>query len=104
MQDLHKGYGKEKLLAPKFDYICKRVGRKKITSPMFSVPKRKFSYAKDCQHVKNKVFYVSKNDESALDKVMQGVAHEGLKEVLQFLYVFLKGKPMHEYKSMKCLL
>jgi hypothetical protein len=84
MQDLHKGYGKEKLLAPKFDYICKHVGRKKTTSPMFSVPKGRFSYVKDCQHVKNKVFYISKNEENVLDKVMQGVAHEGLKEVLQF--------------------
>jgi hypothetical protein len=84
MQYLHKGYGKEKLLAPKFDYTYKHDGRNKIISPMFNVPKCRFSYAKDCQHVKNKVFYVSKNEESVLDKVMQGMAHEGLKEVLQF--------------------
>jgi hypothetical protein len=79
---LHKGYGKEKLLAPKFDYICKHVGRKKTISPMLNVPKGRFSYAKDCQHAKNKMFYVSKNEESVLDKVMQGVAHEGMKGLL----------------------
>jgi hypothetical protein len=37
---------------------------------MFGVPKGTFYYAKDCQHAKNEVFYVSNSGESVLDKVM----------------------------------
>jgi hypothetical protein len=81
--------GKEKLLVPKFDSLHKHVGKKKVTTPMSDVPKGIFYYAKDCQHVKNEVFYVSKSGESVFDRVLQGVAHEGLKKVIQFaLYLF----------------
>jgi hypothetical protein len=47
------------------------------------------------------VFYVSK---SVLAKVMQGVTHEGLKKLIQFVtifYLFQDGKPMLEYEGMK---
>jgi hypothetical protein len=60
MQDFHKGYGKEKLLAPKFDYICKHVGRKKTISPMFNVPKGRFSYAKIVNMLKKSVLCFQK--------------------------------------------
>ncbi len=36
-----------------------------------------FYYAKDYQHVKNEVFYVSKSVKKNLNRVMQGVTHEG---------------------------
>jgi hypothetical protein len=39
--------GKEKLLVPKFDSLHKHVGKKKVTTPMFDVPKGIFYYAKD---------------------------------------------------------
>jgi len=34
------------------------------------------------------VFYVSKNGENVLDRVMQGMTHEGLKKVIQFAIIF----------------
>jgi hypothetical protein len=37
---------------------------------MFGVPKGTFYYAKDCQHAKNEMFYVSKSGENVLDRVM----------------------------------
>ncbi len=77
--------GKDKLLAPKFDSLCKHAGRKKATSPMPGVPKGTFYYAKDCQHAKTELLYVSRSRESVLDRVMQGMAHEGLKKVIQFV-------------------
>ncbi len=43
-----KVMGKKKFFVPKFDYFCKHVGRKKVTSPMLGVPKGTFYYAKDC--------------------------------------------------------
>jgi hypothetical protein len=56
---------------------------------MSDVLKGIFYYAKDSQHVKNEVLYVSKSGESVFDKVLQGVAHEGLKKIIQFaLYLF----------------
>jgi hypothetical protein len=40
-----------------------------------------------------------------LDKVMQGVAHEGLKKIILAIFHLLwKGKPMLEYENMKGLL
>jgi hypothetical protein len=96
--------GKDKLLAPKFDSLCKHASRKKFTSPMPGVPKGTFYYAKDCQHAKNELLYVSRSGESVLDRVMQGMVHEGLKKVIQFVTVFYllqEGKPMLEYESMK---
>ncbi len=96
--------GKDKLLVPKFDSLCKHVVRKKATSPMPGVPKGTFYYAKDCQHAKNELLYVSRSGESVLDRVMQGMAHEGLKKVIQFATVFYllqEGKLMLEYESMK---
>jgi hypothetical protein len=97
--------GKEKLPIPKFDSFHKHVGRKKITSSMSNVPKGIFYYAKDCQHVKNEVFYVSKSGESVFDRVLQGVAHEGLKKNhLICLLCIPKRKPMFGYESMNGLL
>jgi hypothetical protein len=62
----------EKLLAPKFDYLCKQYfSRKKTIFPMPNVPKGTLYY------LKNEVFCFSRNEESVLDMVMQGVAHEG---------------------------
>jgi hypothetical protein len=69
---------------------------------MPGVPKGIFYYAKDCQHAKNELLYVSRSGESVLDRVMQGMAHEGLKKVIQFVTVFYlvrEGKPMLEYES-----
>jgi hypothetical protein len=71
---------------------------------MPGVPKGTFYYAKDSQHAKNELLYVSRSGESVLDRVMQGMAHEGLKKVIQFATVFYllqEGKPMLEYESMK---
>jgi len=65
-----KVMGKEKLLVPKFDYLHKHVGKKQVTTPMFDVPKGIFYYAKNCQHVKNEVFNVSKSGESVFDMVL----------------------------------
>jgi len=94
-----KVISKEKLFAPKFDYFYKHVGTKKIISPMPSVPKNTLYYVKDCQHVKNEVFYVSKNGENVLDMVMQGMTHEGLKKVIQFAIIFylLQKKKTHAW-------
>jgi hypothetical protein len=78
---------KEKFLAPKFDSFCKHASRKKVDSPFPIVLKGTFYYGKDCKHAKNEVSYVSKNGESVLDKVMQGVAHEGLKRVIQVVTI-----------------
>jgi hypothetical protein len=39
--------------------------------------------------------YISKSGENVLDKMMQGMAHEGLKKVIQFatnFYLLKKGK------------
>jgi hypothetical protein len=80
--------GKEKLLTPKFDYFYKHVSTKTSTSPMPIVPKSTLYYVKDCQNAKKKVFYVSKSGENVLDKVMQGMTHEGLKKVIQFAIIF----------------
>lgn len=55
---------------------------------MPSVPKSTFYYVKDCQHAKNEVFYVSKNGENVLDRVMQGTTYGGLKKVIQFAIIF----------------
>jgi hypothetical protein len=43
------------------------------------------------------VFYVSKNGENVLDRVMQGMTHEGLKKVIQFAIIFylLQKKKTH---------
>jgi hypothetical protein len=79
---------KEKFLDPKFDFFSKHASRNKVDSPIPSVLKGTFYYDKDCQHAKNEVSYVSKNGESVLDKVMQGVAHEGLKKVIQVVTIF----------------
>ncbi len=49
---------KENLLVPKFDSLCKHASRKKVTSPMFSVPRGTFYNAKNCQHVKNEMLTV----------------------------------------------
>jgi hypothetical protein len=49
---------KENLFVPKFDYLCKHVYRKKVTSPMFSVPTGTFYYDKNCQHVKNEMLII----------------------------------------------
>jgi hypothetical protein len=43
-------------MAPKFNSLCKRVGRKKNISPMLSVPKGTFYYAKDYQYAKNNCY------------------------------------------------
>jgi hypothetical protein len=55
---------------------------------MLNATKGTFYYAKDCQHVKNELFYVYGHGESALDRVMKGVAHEGLKKVIQLAIIF----------------
>ncbi len=55
---------------------------------MLGVPKGTFYYAKDCQHAKNEVFYVSKSGESVLDRVMQGMAHEDFNNIIQFAKIF----------------
>ncbi len=55
---------------------------------MLNATKATFYYAKDGQHVKNEMFYVYGHAESALDRVMQGVAHEGLKKVIRFAIIF----------------
>jgi hypothetical protein len=92
--------GKKKFLVPKFDYLHNHVGRKKVTSPMSNVPKGIFYYVKDCPHVKNEVFYVSKSGESVFDRVLQGVAHEGLKKIIQFaLYLFQIENPCLDMKT-----
>jgi hypothetical protein len=83
-----KVINKEKFLTPKFDSFCKHASRKKVDSPVPSVLKGTFYYGKDCQHAKNEMPYISKNGESVLDKVMQGVAHEGLKKVIQVVTIF----------------
>ncbi len=48
---------------------------------MFGVPKGTFYYTKNCQHAKNELFYVFGSGENVLDKVMHGMAHEGLKKI-----------------------
>jgi hypothetical protein len=97
--------GKEKLLVPKFDSLHKHVGRKKVTTPISDVLKGMFYYAKDCQHVKNEVFYVSKIGQSVFDRVLQGVAHEGLKKIIQICLVPIpRKKPMFGYENTNGLL
>ncbi len=67
---------------------------------MSNVPKGIFYYVKDCPHVKNEVFYVSKSGESVFDRVLQGVAHEGLKKIIQFaLYLFQIENPCLDMKT-----
>jgi hypothetical protein len=39
---------KERLLIPKFDFLCKHASRKKTISPMHGPPRGTFYYAKDC--------------------------------------------------------
>jgi hypothetical protein len=65
---------KEKFLILKFDFLYQHASEKKATSPMFGVPKGTFYHTKDCQHVKNEVFYVFVGGESVLEKVMHGMA------------------------------
>jgi len=45
------------------------------------VLKRSFYYVKDYQHTTNESLYISKSGENALNNIMQGVAHEGLKKL-----------------------
>jgi hypothetical protein len=50
------------------------------------------------------VFYVSKNGENMLDRVMQGMTHEGSFNLPLFSTYSKKGEPMLAYESMKGLL
>ncbi len=61
---------------------------KKVTSPMFGVPKGTFYYTKDYQHAKNEVFYVFGGGESVLEKVMHGMAHKGLKKIFNLPQIY----------------
>jgi hypothetical protein len=49
---------------------------------MLSVFKGSFYYVKDYQHTNNELLYISKSGKNALDDIMQGVAHEGLKKFI----------------------
>jgi hypothetical protein len=88
----------EKILAPKFDSLCKQYSsRKKTTFPMPNVFRGTLYY------VKNEVLYISRNGESVLDRVMQGVEHEGLKKIIidlsQFSTYFEKESPCLNMKT-----
>jgi hypothetical protein len=48
---------------------------------MPSVFKGSFYYVEDYQHTTNESLYISKSGENALNNVMQGKAHEGLKKL-----------------------
>jgi hypothetical protein len=70
---------------------------------MFGVLKGTFYYTKDYQHAKNEVFYVFGSGESVLDKVMHGMAHEGLKKIFnlpQISTYFERGNPCLNMKGM----
>lgn len=51
--------GKEQLSGPKFDSLCKNVGKKKATSTMLSVDNDAFYWAKDNQHANNELLFVN---------------------------------------------
>jgi len=51
--------GKYKLLALKWDALCKHIGRKKTKIKIGSMKKGECYYMKSCKHVKNHVELVS---------------------------------------------
>ncbi len=75
--------GKEKFIVPKFDFFnCKHIRRKKTTFPCSMFLKILSTKLK----IVNMLIincYIFPSGESVLDKMMQGMAHEGLKKVVQ---------------------
>ncbi len=53
--------GKDKLLALKWDALCKHIGHKKAKKNIGSMKKGEWYYTKSCKHVKNHVELVSCN-------------------------------------------
>jgi hypothetical protein len=71
---------------------------------MFGVPKGTFYYTKDCQHVKNEVFYVFRGGESVLGEGYAWYGTWRLEKNIQFatsLYLLGKGEPMLNMKAWK---
>jgi len=87
----------KKFLLPSLIIFVNKYSSRKIISPMPNVLKGTLYY------VKNEVLCISRNGESVLDRVMQGVAHEGLKKIIidlsQFFTYFEKESPCLNMKT-----
>jgi hypothetical protein len=68
---------------------------------MPNVLKGSFYYVKDYQHTNKELLYISKSGKNALDNIMQGLAHEGLKTFIYFAIVFTYSKRESPCLNMK---
>ncbi len=92
---------KKNLLVPSLTFFVNMLVGRKLYPPCPMFIKVHSTMLSIVNMLKMKFFYVS---QSVLDKVMQGVAHEVFKRIIQFVtifYLFQDGKPMLEYEGMK---
>jgi hypothetical protein len=93
---------KDKLLALKWDSLCKHEGYKKAKKNIGLVKKRKWYYTKSCKHVKNHVELVSCSCQTIAQQVANGIARKKVRRVMYFtivLHMLQQGHPMLEYEG-----
>jgi hypothetical protein len=74
---------KDKLLLPKWDFLCKHVGRKKAKKNIrTNVKKGDWYYSKDYKHAKNHKLLVSYNHEFVATQVTNGEVGKKVQKVV----------------------
>jgi len=74
--------GKDKLLAIKWDSLCKHASYKKTQKNIGSMKKGEWYCTKSYKHVKNHVKLVSRNPQTIAQQIPNGIVREKVKKVV----------------------
>jgi hypothetical protein len=100
--------GREKLLAPKWDTLCKHEGRQwaQADNALQGVKKGDVYFLKSCHHALNMAVFAAKKPISILQQVNKFGSLERRKKKVQFASLFhllSAGRPMSQYESLEDL-